>query len=192
VARVKEAAANQARQQVTELQQRLRQVQGERDKVNAQINEQVDAFRQNLSDDFLTRMKALSDLSANSTSVWWINSFVALLLIGIEITPVLVKMLSPIGPYDVKLDAMNNVETNEALLKRDTTNRIITYHYAQVETAERQADDVLMDVRTKLADDELRRTANRWKEARDTGSGTTLPQYINGARTDILTHRTAG
>ena len=138
VARVKQEAAVDARQQVTTLQERLRQIQGERDKVDAQINQEVNAFRDNLDDDFLTRMKALSDLTASSNAVWWISTFVVFLLVGVEITPVVVKLLSPIGPYDVKLDAMNSVETNEALLKRDTTNRILAYHYGHVETAERQ------------------------------------------------------
>src|SRR6516162_7708352 len=56
VARVKEAAALQARRQVAELQQRLRQIQSDRDKAGAQINQEVEVFRQNLGDDFLTKM----------------------------------------------------------------------------------------------------------------------------------------
>jgi hypothetical protein len=192
VARVKEAAAIQGRRQVDELRQRSRQLQAERDKVNAETNQQVDAFRHNFGDDFLTRMTALLDLSANSGSVWWISSFIMLLLVGIEITPVLVKLLSPVGPYDVKLDAMNSVETTEALLKRDTTNRIIAHHYAQIETSERQADDTLADIRTQLADHELRRIATQWKDARAAGEATTFQQFIKGVRTQILTERNAG
>src|SRR5262245_29430253 len=192
VARLKETAAVQARQQVGALQQRLQLVQSERDKITAQTNGQVETFRQNLGDDFLTKLRALSELSANSSAVWWISSFIVFLLVGIEITPVLVKLLSPIGPYDVKLDAMNNVETTETLLKRDTTNRIIAYHYAQVEAAEHQADDTLLEVRTKLADDEIHRTAMQWRGARSAGTDTTLEQYVNDVRTEILTERTAG
>lgn len=191
VARVKQEAAVDARQQVTTLQERLRQIQGERDKVDAQINQEVNAFRDNLADDFLTRMKALSDLTASSNAVWWISTFVVLLLVGVEITPVVVKLLSPIGPYDVKLDAMNNVETNEALLKRDTTNRINAYHYGHVETAERQADDVLMDTRTTMAEDEIRRKASEWKGLRAAGSPETVQQFVDDVRAEILTQRTA-
>ena len=192
VARVKEAAATQARQEVNAIQQRLRQVQAERDKVNGQINQQVEVFRQSLADDFLTKMRALLDLSANSTAVWWISMFVVCLLVAVELTPVLVKLLSPIGPYDVKLDAMDSVWNREALLKRDTTNRILGHHYTHVETAERQADDILVDVRTKLADDELHRKASLWSGARESGAAATIQQFTNDVRADILTERTAG
>ena len=191
VARVKQEAAVQARQQVTALQERLGEVQSERDRVDAQINSEVAAFRAGLADDFLTRMRALSDLAASSNAVWWISAFVVFLIIGVEITPVVVKLLSPIGPYDIKLDAMNNVETTEALTRRDTTNRILVYHYGHVETVERHADDVLMDLHTNLADDELHRKVNQWKGARAEGSPATVQQLVDEVRAEILTQRAA-
>jgi hypothetical protein len=174
------------------MQQRLLQLQTERDSINTQINQEVETFRQGLGDDFLTNMRALSDLSGRSASIWWISTFVVLLIVGIEITPVMVKLLSPIGPYDVKLDAMNSVETTEALLKRDTANRILTHHYAHVETAERQADDTLIGIRTKLADQELQRKAGQWQESRAAGANATLQQFIDSVRTEILTGRNPG
>jgi hypothetical protein len=191
VARVKEAAAVEARQQVAALQQRLSQVQGERDRVDAEINQQVNVFRTNLGDDFLTKMRALSDLTANSAAVWWISTFVVFLIIGVEITPVVVKLLSPIGPYDVKLDAMNSVETNEALLRRDTTNRILGYHYGRIESVERQSDDALMEMHSNLAGDELRRKVSQWKGARAEGSPISVQQLIDDIRAEVLTQRTA-
>src|SRR5688572_27168143 len=191
VARVKQEAAVQARQQVTPLQERLQQVQSERDRVEGQINQDVGAFRASLADDFLTRMRALSDLTARSTAVWWISTFVLLLIIGVEITPVVVKLLSPIGPYDVKLDAMNNVETNEAFIRRDTTNRILAYHYDRVETVEKHADDALMDIHTNLADDELHRKVNQWKGEKASGSPATVQQLVDEVRAEILTQRAA-
>jgi hypothetical protein len=191
VARVKEASAVEARQQVAALQQRLRQVQGQRDSIDGQINQQVATFREGLKDDFLTKMRALSDLTANSSSIWWISSFVVFLIVGVEITPVVVKLLTPIGPYDVKLDAMNNVENNEAFLRRDTTNRILAYHYGHVETVERQADDTLMDVHNSLAGDEIRRKVGKWQEEKSRGSNATVQQLIDEVRAEVLTQRTA-
>jgi hypothetical protein len=191
VARVKQETAAEARKQVAALQERLRQVQGERDQVDAQITQQVAAFRSGLSDDFLTKMRALSDLAANSNAVWWISTFVVLLIIGVEITPVIVKLLSPIGPYDIKLDAMNNVETNEALLKRDTTNRILANHWSNIETAERQSDDVWLDAHTAVAGDEVRRKVSQWKDAKAAGSPATVQQLLDEVRAEVLTERTA-
>ncbi|HYR85643.1 MAG TPA: DUF4407 domain-containing protein [Terriglobia bacterium] len=193
VARVKEAAAVQARQHVTDLRRssKVIQLQAEKDKVTAEIDQQVGTFRQSQADDFLTNMTALADLSANSPAVWWVSTFVMLLLVAIEITPVLVKLLSPVGPYDVKLDAINSVEVNEAFLKRDTSIRITNHHYAHAETAERQADDTLLGIRTTLAGNELHRTAAQFQASRAAGAASTVEQFVDKVRTEILTLRNA-
>ena len=193
VARVKEAAAQQARRDLASLrasvQGQLDSLQTERNTTVAGINQQVDAFRQGLADDFLTRMTALSNLAASSRAMWWISTFVMLLIVAIEITPVMVKLLSPVGPYDVKLDAMNAAETHEALLKRDVAIRVATHHYEQAEKAEFQADDALLDVRTTLVRDELDYKASQWRQAKAAGASTTMDQFINDVRTEILTQR---
>jgi hypothetical protein len=161
----------------------------EMDKLTAEIEPQVAAFRQALTGDFLTKMTALSDLSSSSRSVWWISAFVTFLIVGIEITPVLVKLLSPVGPYDVKLDAMNSVETVESILKRDTATRIVSHHYSLVEKAERQADDEFLEIRTTLASSELDRQAQQWKKARVEETGVTMEQLVGEVRTEIFTLR---
>lgn len=52
---------------------------------------------------FLERNKALSDLAAEESSVWWSNALLSLLIILIEIGPVLSKLIMNVGPYDVAL-----------------------------------------------------------------------------------------
>jgi hypothetical protein len=52
---------------------------------------------------FLERNKALSDLSAQESSVWWTTLLVSLLIIMIEIGPVFSKLIMPLGPYDIAL-----------------------------------------------------------------------------------------
>jgi hypothetical protein len=52
---------------------------------------------------FLERNKALSDLSAEESSVFWSCLLISLLIILIEIGPVLSKLIMPIGPYDIAL-----------------------------------------------------------------------------------------
>jgi hypothetical protein len=193
VARLKESAAIQSHQQAAEVRARLegrtRQLQAEMDRLNAEIEPQVAAFRQSLTGDFLTEMTALSDLSSASTSVWWISAFVTFLIVGIEITPVLVKLLTPVGPYDVKLDALNSVETNESILRRDTATRIANHHYSLVEKAERQADDEFLDIRTTLASGELGRKGEQWKKTRAEDTGVTMEQLVSEVRAEILTLR---
>src|SRR5438309_4041130 len=52
---------------------------------------------------FLEKNKALSDLSAEESSVWWTSFLLSLLIILIEIGPVLSKLIMPLGPYDIAL-----------------------------------------------------------------------------------------
>jgi hypothetical protein len=187
VARVKESAAVEARGEVADLRETLRQRQKERDVLNSQIDRQIADYRESLSDDFLTKMKALSDLSAQSNAVWWISAFVVFLLAGIEVTPVLVKVMSPIGPYDIKLDAMNSVETKEALMRRDTTTRILAHHYQHVETVEQHMDNMLKEVRMELANDALHRKANQWASR---VAATSIQEFVEDVKAEILTQRT--
>jgi hypothetical protein len=110
-------------------------------------------------------------------------------LIGIEITPVLVKVLSPIGPYDIKLDALNSAETNEMLLKRDTAIQVAAHHYELVEKAERQADDQFFNIRTSLAEDGLDRKARQWTAEREAGSTSTMERLVGEIKKEIFTLR---
>lgn len=193
VARLKESAAIEARRQAADLrgqlQTRAQEFQSRKDATSQDIDKQVESFRQSLTGDFLTNMTALSDLTTKSASVWWISTFVTLLLIGVEITPVLVKLISPIGPYDVKLDAINAAETHDALLQRDTRIRITTHHYTHVETAERQADDTFLNIRSNLADEDLHDKARRWKAAKAAGAAVTLGQLVADVRNETFTER---
>ena len=52
---------------------------------------------------FLEKNKALSDLSAKESSVFWANCLLSLLIILIEIGPILSKLIMNVGPYDLAL-----------------------------------------------------------------------------------------
>jgi hypothetical protein len=192
---VKQAAAVQARQAAAQLRtdtaERAKLLQTEADDTASALDRRLEEFRKSLTGDFLTKMAALADLSANSPSIWWISAFVTFLLIGIEITPVLVKVLSPIGPYDIKLDALNSVETNEMLLKRDTAIQIAAHHYVLVEKAERQADDQFFNIRTSLAENGLDQKANQWKAERAAGATSTMERLVGEIKKEIFTLRSS-
>ncbi len=55
---------------------------------------------------FLERNKALSDLSAQESSVFWAGLFISLLIILVETGPVLSKLIMSSGPYDLGLAKM--------------------------------------------------------------------------------------
>jgi hypothetical protein len=195
VARLKQSGALEARQHATDLrntlQSRVEQFQRDKDKTAADIDRQVEAFRQSLGDDFLTNMTALQDLTAKSVSAWWISTFLMLLLIAIEISPVLVKLLAPIGPYDIKVEALNAADNHESLLQRDTRIGITSHHYAHVETAERHADDTFLEIRSALADEDLHARAEKWKQAKAEGSLVTLSELVDDVRKETFTERTS-
>jgi hypothetical protein len=46
------------------------------------------------------RIDALSRLTEKSSAIWWADWFIILLFIAIETSPVLVKLISPKGPFD--------------------------------------------------------------------------------------------
>jgi len=52
---------------------------------------------------FLERNKALSNLTAEESSVWWSVVLISLLIILIETGPILSKLIMPVGPYDIAL-----------------------------------------------------------------------------------------
>ena len=80
-------------------------------------------------DGFDKRLDALGNVSENSSTLRWASWFVMLLFLAIEISPVLVKLLSARGPYDdllekhehsvevFKIEQMSklNQKTNETL-----------------------------------------------------------------------------
>jgi hypothetical protein len=55
---------------------------------------------------FLEKNKALSDLSAHESSVFWANLLISLLIILIETGPILSKLIMSAGPYDLALASM--------------------------------------------------------------------------------------
>lgn len=75
---------------------------------------------------FLERNKALSDLSAHESSVFWANLFLSLLIILIEIGPVLSKLIMHTGPYDLALASfeLRQMAAAEDEMRRDKELRI--------------------------------------------------------------------
>ncbi|HEV3325841.1 MAG TPA: DUF4407 domain-containing protein [Puia sp.] len=102
------AALQRATPELQQLQQRIdyqdsliRQANAGREVKNRQYEAQV------TSDvGFLEKNKALSDLSAHESSVFWANLLISLLIILIETGPILSKLIMSVGPYDLALASM--------------------------------------------------------------------------------------
>ena len=70
---------------------------------------------------FLERNKALSDLSAEESSVLWTSILLSLLIILIEIAPVLSKLITQTGPYDIALakEELMQMAASENEMRKD-------------------------------------------------------------------------
>ncbi len=78
---------------IQEKQDRLQQIEMEMDK-------EIKALERNRMAGPAARMDALSNLTKKSNAIWLANWFIVLLFIAVETAPVLVKLMSPRGPYD--------------------------------------------------------------------------------------------
>jgi hypothetical protein len=67
---------------------------------NAAMNKELTSMERSRLNGPAARIDALSRLTEKSSAIWWADLFIMLLFIAIEIAPVLVKLISPKGPFD--------------------------------------------------------------------------------------------
>ena len=108
---------------------------------------------------FLERNKALSDLSAEESSVFWTSLLISLLIILIEIGPILSKLIMPIGPYDIALGKeellqMAAAENDIRKGKENIYEKNKTFYKKQREMSE-QLVEKLTTLQRKNIDEEL-------------------------------------
>lgn len=189
VAQQKEEAVKQARRDVEILQQSKARLQSQRDAFETEIQGQMASLRKDPGGDFFTRMMALSELTRKYDSARWANYFVIFFLILLETTPVLVKLLSPIGPYDVRLNVRNEVESRAAVHRGDAMKEIIAYHYRRLLDAERHAEDMFFPIRDALREERLRQVANQWRSHSSSGQAPTFEELEEFVRDNVFTTR---
>lgn len=194
VSRQKEANAATARNDFATLQRDLSgreaELKAEDDAIVAHVRNETNLFARGLRKDFLSRLVALLELADASTAVWWASHFIVLLLIAIEMTPVIVKFMSPLGPYDVRVATLSEAVYSELTARRDAAIAISTYHFARVVEVEKAGDDILFNVRRQLVEEQLHRTASNYRSAHAAGHATTGEQFVAGVRSDVFTNRT--
>ena len=106
----------------TELQQRL-------DQAELDIRDRLTAYRAGLDSGYLARREALTNLYDERPGVWGAVWGIFALMIMLEITPLLLKIFAPYGPYDAKLSLAEEVAIREAHLERDYRIAAAEHHY---------------------------------------------------------------
>lgn len=104
-------AADQAR---TTLTTRLQAVLSERATIEGSEADTLKAFRASLGGSagrgYFSQRSAMVTLADRDPGVWWGLLAISLLVLVIEITPVLIKLLSPYGPYDEWRRMLGDIE----------------------------------------------------------------------------------
>lgn len=102
--KLKKADADQASVELDQLVKRNTQLIDDKLTMLAESDSVVATEIANLNKQKLngpaSRMEALSRITTQSDAIWWANWFIILLFITVETAPVLVKLISPQGPYD--------------------------------------------------------------------------------------------
>lgn len=91
------------------------------------------------TNNFITQIEALGDLTGdNHGTMWWASFMITLLFLTIEIAPILTKLITKRGPYDEILDrveyetmveqkeiiSQKNSEINELLIKAEEAGKL--------------------------------------------------------------------
>jgi hypothetical protein len=108
---------------------------------------------------FLERNKALSDLSAEESSVFWSGFLISLLIILIEIGPILSKLMMPVGPYDLALakEELLHMAASENDIRQDkeiSFEKRKLFYQKQKEMSEKLVDK-LSELQEKHINNEL-------------------------------------
>jgi hypothetical protein len=108
---------------------------------------------------FLDRNKALADLSAEESSIFWTSLLLSVLIILIEVGPILSKLIMPMGPYDIalakeELTSMAAAEDEMRMNKEMMIDKKNTYYKRQKEISEQLAEKMI-SLQQKHIDQEL-------------------------------------
>ena len=123
---------------------------------------------------FLGRLKALNSLAESNKSVYYANLFIVFLFIVIESSPMIVKLLSNRGPYDVLLEAKEkekNSEIQSYLLKHklslDEENLLHTDIKKQYLENKKRSENEAMENAFKVKKEMDEKRLQKWKEKQD-------------------------
>ncbi|HXB42670.1 MAG TPA: DUF4407 domain-containing protein, partial [Puia sp.] len=112
---------------------------------------------------FLERNKALSDLSSEEPSVFWVELFLSLLIILIEIGPILSKLIMAVGPYDV---ALAKTELLQMAASENEMRRDKQLHFdkldAMYKNKKEMSDELMQQIKTSQQK-HIKETFSNWE-----------------------------
>lgn len=76
--------------------------------------------QQSFNNTLISRLDAMGELTKKDDTMWWISKMIMMLIIIIEITPIANKLMMKKGPYDMKLEAIEQIHD---LIEREKISR---------------------------------------------------------------------
>jgi hypothetical protein len=126
------------------------------DAAESEIVAELRTYRQALGSGYLARREALTDLYNERPGVKGAVWGVFLLMVMVEVTPLLLKILGSHGPYDAKLAMSEESEIREAQFQREYRVSMAKYHYELTEKAERALEDASFESGTAVRTSHVR------------------------------------
>lgn len=139
-----DAAALVATQTRPMLAARLQRAIDERATIERQEVDTLAAFRASLRRGYFSQRTAMATLAGREPAVWWGTLAISLLVLVIEITPVLLKLLSPYGPYDERRRVAEDLDLFAAKRHGQAQRTLLTRRYdLETETGVRRLGEAL-------------------------------------------------
>jgi hypothetical protein len=134
-----------------------RQTKAQADSIaKIQFDESVKIKEKSYTNNFITQLEAMGNLTASNSTMAWTSWMIMLLFIVIETAPILVKLLSKRGPYDEILDRVEYEHyINEKELISRWNSKINELLEKARETAKLEGD-TFMKVEKQRLEHELR------------------------------------
>ncbi|MBS1918209.1 MAG: DUF4407 domain-containing protein [Bacteroidetes bacterium] len=128
---------------------------------------------------FLERNKALSDLSSQEGSVFWANFFISFLIILIEISPVLSKLIMNVGPYDVALAKTELMQMAFSENEMRGDKELVFEKQKDLYKKKREATADMMDTLNALQKKHISNEIEKWERGeRNTNDKIPLDEFI--------------
>jgi hypothetical protein len=103
------------------------------------------------SNNFITQIEALGDLTDNDTTMWWTSLMITLLFLTIELAPILTKLITKRGPYD---ETLERIEYEKMIEQKEIISHKNTEINALLEQAE-EAAKLKAETKFKIEKDKL-------------------------------------
>jgi hypothetical protein len=112
----------------------------------------------------LDRIRTLGDLKKSDDSVWHTDFFISVLFIILESAPVLFKLLTPVGAYDMKLETRRQSTEKEEKLKRDHLFERHDHYYASKTVKDKELVDFYIEEVKMAHKEDIKNIISDFKE----------------------------